>query len=148
MKFVITNIFWGSVFIALLMLTGYAGSAQKVAAPKVPQNWKFTFPTGDQQSGKAVFLNMQCYTCHVVKLPRESLAAPMGKDGPELTGYSALPKEYLAESIIKAHTIVAAPGYTVKEGKAAMGNYNHFLTIQELIDLVAFLKEGTKTGGK
>ena len=42
----------------------------------------------------------------------------------------------------------ASPGYTVKEGKAAMANYNHFLTIQELIDLVAFLKEGTKTGGK
>jgi hypothetical protein len=54
----------------------------------------------------------------------------------------------LRKSIMKAHTIVAAPGYTVKEGKAAMGNYNHFLTIQELIDLVAFLKEGTKADGK
>jgi hypothetical protein len=59
-----------------------------------------------------------------------------------LTTYSALPKEYLAESIIKAHTIVAAPGYTIKEGKASMGNYNHFMTIQEMIDIVAFLKHG------
>jgi hypothetical protein len=26
-----------------------------------------------------------------------------------------------------------------------MGNYNHFLTVQELIDLVAFLKQGATT---
>jgi hypothetical protein len=51
-------------------------------------------------------------------------------------------------NIREAHTIVAAPGYRVKEGKAAMGNYNHFLTIQELVNLVAFLKEGTKADGK
>ena len=54
----------------------------------------------------------------------------------------SLPKEYLAESIIKAHRVVAAPGYTVKEGKASMSNYNHFMTIQEVIDIVAFLKHG------
>jgi hypothetical protein len=28
----------------------------------------------------------------------------------------------------------------VQEGKAVMGNYNHFLTVQEFIDLVTFLK--------
>ena len=28
---------------------------------------------------------------------------------------------------IKAHATVAAPGYTVKEGKARLGNYNHFI---------------------
>jgi len=45
--------------------------------------------------------------------------------------------------IIKSHTVVAAPGYSVKEGRASMGEYNHFLTVQELVDLVAFLKQGT-----
>jgi hypothetical protein len=29
-----------------------------------------------------------------------------------------------------------------------MGDYNHFLTVQELIDLVAFLKQGAKSGAK
>jgi hypothetical protein len=53
-----------------------------------------------------------------------------------------------AESIIKAHTNVAAPGYTVKEGRAAMGEYNHFLTVQQLIDIVAFLNQGKKVQGK
>jgi hypothetical protein len=37
---------------------------------------------------------------------------------------------------------VAAPGYAFKGGKASMGNYNHFMTIQEMIDIVAFLKHG------
>jgi hypothetical protein len=30
----------------------------------------------------------------------------------------------------------------MKEGKASMGNYNHFMTIQEMIDIVAFLTQG------
>ena len=55
-------------------------------------------------------------------------------------------KEYLAESIITAHTVVATPGYTVTEGKAGMGNYNHFMTIQELIDIVAFLNVKDRLG--
>jgi hypothetical protein len=115
-----------------------AGAAQ----PSVPKGWKFTFPEGDQKAGRTVFMNMQCYTCHQIKIPGEKLPPGAGGIGPDLTGYSALPKEYLAESIIKAHTVVAAPGYVVKEGKASMGNYNHFMTIQEMIDLVAYLKHG------
>ena len=53
-----------------------------------------------------------------------------------------------AESIIMAHTVVAAPGYVVKEGKASMGNYNHFMTIQEMIDIVAFIKHGIERKGR
>ena len=112
------------------------------AKPSVPKGWKFSFPDGDPKAGKTVFMNMQCYTCHSINIPGEKLPADAGGIGPALTGYSALPKEYLAESIIKAHAVVAAPGYVVKEGKASMGNYNHFMTIQEMIDLVAFLKHG------
>jgi cytochrome c2 len=127
----------------VLLLAGFAqAQGARPAKPSVPQGWKFGFPDGDPNAGKTVFMNMQCYSCHAIQLPHESLAAPAGRVGPDLTGYSALPKEYLAESIFKAHTIVAAPGYTVKEGKAVMGNYNHFMTIQETIDIVAFLKHG------
>ena len=118
------------------------------APPKVPQGWKFTFPEGNAKAGKSVFLEMKCYSCHAIDIPGEKLAARSRGAGPDLNVYSGLPKEYLAESIIKAHTIVAAPGYTVKEGRAAMGEYNHFLTVQQLVDLVAFLKQGTKAQSK
>lgn len=119
------------------------------APPKVPQGWKFTLPDGDANAGKTVFLNMKCYTCHAIEIPGEKLPPSRSKGaGPTLTGYAVLPKEYLAESIIKFHTVVAAPGYALKEGRAAMGEYNHFLTVQELTDLVAFLKQPAKPAGK
>lgn len=132
-----------------LMLAGIA-LAQKAspAKPSVPKGWSFSFPDGDANTGKQLYVKMECYACHTIKLPKESLSARPGNVGPELTGYAVLPKEYLASSIIKAHTVVAAPGYTVEKGKAAMGNYNHFLTVQELIDLVAFLKHGATTPAK
>jgi mono/diheme cytochrome c family protein len=129
-----------------LITVGAVWAAGSPAAPKVPQGWTFTLPEGQPSAGKTLFLNMQCYSCHNItgeKLPFRAKAI-----GPDLTGYSDLPKEYLAESIIKAHTVVAAPGYTVKGGRAVMGVYNHFLTVQELVDLVAYLKGGTKIEGK
>ena len=136
--------------LALALLLSGIALAQKagVAKPSVPKGWSFSFPDGNPDTGKQLFIKMECYACHTIKLPKESLAARPGKVGPELTGYSVLPKEYLASSIIKAHTVVAAPGYTVKDGKPGMGNYNHFLTVQELIDLVAFLKHGATTPAK
>jgi hypothetical protein len=132
-----------------LMMAGVA-LAQKAspAKPSVPKGWKFSFPEGNPETGKHLFVKMECYACHTIKLPKETLAAQPGKVGPELTGYAVLPREYLASSIIQAHSVVAAPGYTVEKGKAAMGNYNHFLTVQELIDLVAFLKHGATTSAK
>ena len=142
-------IFASSVLTISIAATSLTGAAAAPATPKVPQGWKFTFPDGDAKAGKTVFLNMKCYSCHAIEIPGEKLPPSRSKGaGPALTGYSALPKEYLAESIIKPHTIVAAPSYSVKEGRAAMGEYNHFLSVQELIDLVAFLKEGTKPVGK
>ena len=83
-----------------------------------------------------------------IDIPGEKLTVRSKGAGPDLNGYSVLPKEYLAESIIKFHSVVAAPGYSVKEGRASMGEYNQFLTVQELVDLVAFLKQRTKSGAK
>jgi len=132
-----------------VLLSGIAlAQSGSPAKPSAPKGWRFSFPDGNQVAGKQLFIKMECYACHTIQLPKESLAAQPGNIGPELTGYSVLPQEYLASSIINTHTMVAAPGYTVKEGKAAMGNYNHFLTVQELIDLVAFLKHGATTPAK
>jgi cytochrome c5 len=128
--------------VILSQTTFWQAQGASPTTPSVPKGWKFSFPDGDPKAGKTVFMNMQCYSCHAIQIPGEKLPSDAAGIGPELTGYSALPKEYLAESIIKAHTVVAAPGYAFKGGKASMGNYNHFMTIQEMIDIVAFLKHG------
>jgi hypothetical protein len=122
------------------LVVSAAGIAVGQETPKAPEGWKFTFPDGNAKDGQTVFMRMECYSCHVMKGLKEKLPTGAGGIGPDLSNYGTLPKEYLAESIIKAHTVVAAPGYVMKEGKAGMGNYNHFMTIQEMIDLVAFLK--------
>jgi hypothetical protein len=122
-------------------IAGAPGDKPAAEPRPSPAGWTFTVPEGDARAGQTVFMTMQCYSCHAISIPGETLPSDAGGIGPDLTpGYSKLPAEYLAESIIKAHTAVAAPGYVVQEGKAIMGNYNHFLTVQELIDLVAFLK--------
>jgi hypothetical protein len=127
---------------AILLARAAGASGAESAKPEVPPGWTFRLPEGSPASGKTVFLRMECYSCHLLRGVPEEPRAGSGGIGPELTSYAGLPKEYLAESIIRAHTVVAAPGYVVKEGQAGMGKYNHFMTVQELIDLVAFLRAG------
>lgn len=122
----------------LLMLPQKTTVANKT---QVPTGWVFTMPEGDARAGHETFMRMQCYTCHAIDLAGDTLPPESGGIGPKLTfEYAQLPNEYLAESIIKAHTVVAAPDYQRKEGIGGMGNYNDFLTVKELTDLVAFLK--------
>ena len=110
--------------------------------PAVPEGWTLSIPEGDPGDGKIVFMRMECYSCHTINIPGQKFPEGSGGTGPALTpGYSRLPAAYLAEAIIKAHSVVAAPGYELKAGQAGMGKYNHFLTVQELVDLVAFLKQ-------
>ncbi len=128
-----------AVFAALVASAG-AGDAQTTA--KVPDGWKFSLPAGDAKDGQIVFMRMDCSSCHSLTIAGEEALAQPRDEGPPLTpAYAKLPPEYLAESIIKAHAVVAVPGYEVKAGQAGMGKYNHFMTIQELIDIVAFLKQ-------
>ena len=137
---------WGTAFVLAAVSVGIAsvGFADQ-ATPKVPEGWTFTLPAGNASSGRAVYVRMECSACHRLQGIPEAPPRGTAGVGPDLTGYSALPAEYLADSLIRSHTIVAAPGYYVKDGVAGMGNYNHFLTVQELIDLVAFLRS---TGGR
>jgi len=117
----------------------YAADPPAAGVPKMPAGWTFTLPEGNPASGEKVWEQLECETCHTIA-GRPAPRPGKGAIGPELSGYGVLPREYLAESIIKAHTVVAAPGYVVEKDKATMGNYNHFLAVQELIDLVAFLR--------
>jgi hypothetical protein len=132
---------WIASSAAVVALTAPVWSAAQEAGgqPSVPAGWKFDLPAGDPVDGKTVFMRMECYSCHQMSSLDVAVPADSGGIGPRLDGYDRLPKEYVAESIIKAHTVVAIPGYEVKGNQAGMGKYNHFMTIQELVDLVAFL---------
>lgn len=134
----------GTVLTCLLIGLPLATRAISDTGPSVPSRWTFTLPQGDAPTGRAVFERMECVACHTMGKAKTPARGTSGV-GPDLTNYAGLPREYLAEAIISAHTVVAAPGYSVKEGKAGMGNYNHFLTVQELVDLVAFVQQPPKS---
>lgn len=105
----------------------------------------FRLPDGDAEMGRETFTYMQCNQCHTVV--GESFAAIPLADPPyvELGGNVSRIKTYgeLVTAIINpSHKL--ADGYAselVSEGNESnMYVYNGYMTVQELIDLVAFLQ--------
>ncbi len=113
--------------------------AELHATGGVPKGWMFTPPTGDPRRGRQVFVRLGCFACHSVR--GETFAAPSGP-GPDLTGMGAHhPAGYIAESIVNPNAvIVRGPGYTGPDGLSVMPDYRGNLTVNELTDLVAYLK--------
>jgi len=105
----------------------------------------FRLPDGDANQGREVFLYMQCNQCHTIEgleLPVIPFADPAYV---ELGGRVAAVKTYgdLVTSIINpSHRL--ARGYAKEkvsdDGDSKMYTYNRHMTVQELIDLVAFLQ--------
>lgn len=105
-----------------------------------PEGWKFTWPTGDPTKGREVFLKLECYKCHEVH--SESFPGARGPDriGPELSQMATHhPPEFLAESIINPNAVVEK-GYAAPDGSSRMPSFADSVTVQEVVDLVAYLK--------
>ena len=102
-----------------------------------PQNWRFAMPKGDPGKGRAVFVKFECYFCHEVRGEDFPFA---GVDyGPELSQMGAMhPLEYFAESVINPSAWAAKEDRDA-DGKSKMPAYNDRMTVQELIDLSAYL---------
>lgn len=105
----------------------------------------FSLPEGDPDAGRNAFLYMQCYQCHTIA--GESFPVIPGAEPPyvELGGPVSRIKTYgeLVTSIINpSHRL--AKGYAEDvvsvDGKSKMYNYNEYMTVQELIDIVMFLQ--------
>jgi mono/diheme cytochrome c family protein len=111
----------------------------------LPPGWKFTMPAGDAEEGRQVFIKMQCFSCHVVQGEPFSVDQKDAKPGPNLTGMgSHHPPEYFAESILEPNEIIiTGPGFTGPDGLSIMPSYRDTLTLQQWVDLVAYLKSLT-----
>jgi cbb3-type cytochrome oxidase cytochrome c subunit len=106
----------------------------------------FALPEGDIAEGKATYTRLACNECHSIS----GIEWKGGSDNLniQLGGEVALQKSYgdLVTSIINpSHKI--APRYKQKtsaeateEGLSKMKNYNEVMTVQELVDLIAFLQ--------
>ena len=116
-----------------------------------PEGWKFTWPAGNAAAGREAFVKLECYSCHKVKgeqFPKPDPTSEPGKVGPELSQMAPLhAPEYFGEAIINPSAVVEeGKGYRAPDGKSKMPSYNDLVTVQEVIDLVAYLK-GLKGDG-
>ena len=121
--------------------------AKAPAAPHAhgtPKGWRFTWPKGgDPAKGRNVFQKLECYSCHEVRGERFPAPSDSARTGPELSMMGALhPPEFFAESIINPNAFVErGHGYAAADGSSKMPSYGDSLTIQETIDLVAYLRQ-------
>jgi hypothetical protein len=109
----------------------------------VTPGWRLTVPPGDPKTGRGVFAKLECHKCHMIKGEQFPRAAKGPADaGPDLTGMgSHHPAEYFLESILNPNAvIVTGPGHTGPDGLSIMPDYRESLTVEELIDLVAYVR--------
>ncbi len=87
-----------------------------------------------------MFVRLECYSCHEVK--GEQFPAPGGVVGPELSVMGPLhDAQYFAEAIINPNAVIEkGKGYEAADGTSKMPSFNELVTVQEVIDLVAYLK--------
>ena len=143
------------LFLVLLLTAWHdrAGSQEQPdhgTKPEVHQlqEWQFALPQGDPRRGREVFMKFECYSCHQVL--GEKFPQPGGDAiGPELSQMASMhPLEYFAESIMNPSAVIE-DRYRAADGRSKMPSFNDIMTVEELIDLVAFLKSlgGGHPGG-
>ena len=105
----------------------------------------FSLPNGDEAMGKAAFVKYRCADCHTIVGMDDLrqgfepfMTLPLGGRTEYVKTY-----EELVTSIINPSHVIS-PKFAGKDvsvgGRSKMPNYNHVMSVNELIDLVAFLE--------
>ncbi len=105
----------------------------------------FRLPDGDVARGERDFLAFGCTSCHTIADFDTPSPLVVGPVSVELGGQVTTVKTYgeLVSSVINpSHKIAPRAGADAQteEGESVMRVYNDTMTVQQLIDLVAFLQ--------
>jgi mono/diheme cytochrome c family protein len=116
-------------------------------APKPESSRGFRLPDGDAAAGRATFVRLNCHGCHEVEgleLPEFDYAGPplvrvkLGGETTRVRTYG----ELVTSIINPSHRLIQ--GYpkadVSRDGESMMADYNDWMTVSQLIDLVAFLQ--------
>ena len=133
-------------FVNCLLILSCAALAVTACSPGLESGRGLVLPEGDPELGKQAFIKLQCHACHTiaeVELPDINIDAPvsvpLGAATSDITTY-----EQLVTSIVNpSHKLNEGyPTYEVSAGGASfMPSMNDFMTVRELVDMVAFLQE-------
>ncbi|MEL7538367.1 MAG: cytochrome C [Pseudomonadota bacterium] len=129
--------------IGIALLLGAIGMAGCVQEPY--QSRGFALPDGDEDMGRMAFIATGCHGCHTVTgidLPEPIHEGPVSVQlGGEVTRIKSY-GELVTSVINPSHKLIA--GYarddvTAEEGESLMPDFNTRISVQDLIDIVAFL---------
>jgi sulfur-oxidizing protein SoxX len=110
--------------------------------PDAPRG--FSLPRGDAEAGKMAFVALECNACHSAE-GVEQIAPDQAEIALRLGGHRALVTTYaeLVTSIINpSHRLSNRYPETKSavDGESRMRSYNEVMTVQQLVDLVAYLQ--------
>ena len=113
-----------------------------------PQARGFSLPPGDVDRGLATFTQLECNSCHRIDNVVTQLEGNAGRDlvvSVTLGGTTTRVKTYgdLVTSIINpSHKLSRGntPDTVTEAGESRMRDYNNSMTVQQLVDLTAFLQ--------
>ena len=132
-----------SSFISVLMLVSILFGCKETDAPR-----GFALPEGDARQGKVAFEELKCFTCHEVAgleddLPRPTATPVVDVKLGGLAMREPTDGELVTSIANPSHSIYpAGEKERVVSGEGSrMANLNEVMTVQQLIDLVAFLHE-------
>jgi cbb3-type cytochrome oxidase cytochrome c subunit len=107
----------------------------------------FALPEGDSELGKATYTRLACNACHSIsgiawEGADDGLRIPLGGEVSRQKTYG----ELVTSVINPSHKIawIYKENARTTEDLSKMKNYNEVMTVQELIDLVAFLQSEYK----
>lgn len=121
-----------AVALALSMLLG-------ACAAEEPAGTGFILPAGEPDEGREAFVELRCTSCHTVESEPDLPEPVSANRGPSLdTLGPEVSREHLATSIISPSHEVAPPR---DSPLSHMGSFREAMTVQQLLDLVAWLEE-------
>lgn len=114
------------------------------AAEGAAERQLLSLPEGDAEAGRLVFRELKCFSCHRILGDIEMALPVAGQEGPALGLRQARYKErFIADSVVfPSHAIApGSKGRSGPEGFSRMGDFSDSMTVRQLADLVAYLKQ-------
>lgn len=105
----------------------------------------FFLPIGDAADGREAFIELRCHYCHTVAGDAEMPARIGDTQGPDIgSRQETRGRDTIAMSIVSpSHQMPPL----MRESQSPMGNYRRVMTVQQLIDLTAFVTAGGAVEG-
>jgi hypothetical protein len=142
------------ILASMAILAGFTAIGCRQRSPREEDKSErgFALPDGSPESGREAFVALRCYACHEVDGLEGELPRPVAnpQTGVKLGGLAMREPadgELVTSIVNPSHKLYpAGEGERIASGEGSrMANLNESMTVQNLIDIVAFLHERYQT---